>query len=289
MPYRGPYCSEVVYVPGTHPPPEDCVAAAGIDIANCATGGAISVSAVEREALRVACGDTVGGMDLAHLRIGLNKRYNLLGTYFGTLDAIRKALAGGWALVILGWLDAVPKVYWQQNTGTVFHAMAFNQGDKPGWCHLSNPLSPKGHKGWEVSIDTALEFARSSNGRGGIPRGVYALGLPERPQSGPVTVLPVISDRTPLLVDLKVGDQLLDVNGKPLTLVAVAQTQYSPWQEELSPTAHYRLIGVTTGGKDTPCLVHETPMNTHPIPSTGDKTHTVTLSVDGIQAFTTKV
>lgn len=268
-PYRGPWTSEVVFVPPDFKI-EDCQAASGLNIANCSTDGEFPATAVEREALRVDCGDTQGGMDLAHLKTGLAKRYGLTTRYFQTLDEIETALeGGGWALDINGWLDATPRATWKQNNGNVYHAESFNAGDKPGFCHMANPLAPAGHPGWELPISVALDFARSStSGRGGIPRGIYALGLPERPRSGPIGgLMPTISNRTPALVDLHVGDELLDASGAHLINVSVAQTQTSPWEEEIGPN-HYRLIAVTTGGELVPALIHNTPAaNIRPIPA----------------------
>lgn len=78
--------------------------------------------------------------------------------------------------------------------------------------------------------------------------------------------MPTIVSRIPVIVDLHPGDELLDVTGKHLIDVSVGQQTASPWAETLPSGGTYRLIGVVTGGKDTPCLIHATPTNTHPIP-----------------------
>lgn len=85
----------------------------------------------------------------------------------------------------------------------------------------------------------------------------------------PEDSMPTIVSRTPAIVDLHVGDELLDASGKPFNpplKVSVAQQQRSPWSETPASGGTYRLIGVVTKGKDTPCLIHVTPTNTHPIP-----------------------
>lgn len=74
--------------------------------------------------------------------------------------------------------------------------------------------------------------------------------------------MPTIVSRDPAIVDLEVGDQLFDVAGKPLVPVSKKQTQESPWAETFGGGT-YRLIGITTGGKDTPALIHSTQANTH--------------------------
>lgn len=269
-PYRGPWCSEVTFVPPDFRI-EDCQAAAGINIANCSTAGQFPVTAVEREALRRDSGDTQGGMDLGHLRAGLWNRYGLDATYFGTLDSIKAALRGGWALDINGWLDAVPRKYWMQPFGAVYHAMSFNAGDKPDYCHLANPLAPKGHPGWEVPVSVALDFARSSaSGRGGIRKGIYALGLSERPQSGPQVPADVtlpVSSETPVLVDLPKGKQLYDLGGNPLVPVSGAATGVrSEYELEASATRHLRVVPITTGGVRQLAAIANADANVRPIP-----------------------
>lgn len=102
-----------------------------------------------------------------------------------------------------------------------------------------------------------------------IFEGVGGHGL-WHPQSGPSQPpgdpMPTIVSRIPVIVDLHPGDELLDVTGKHLIDVSVGQQTASPWAETLPSGGTYRLIGVVTGGKDTPCLIHATPTNTHPIP-----------------------
>lgn len=78
--------------------------------------------------------------------------------------------------------------------------------------------------------------------------------------------LPTINDETPRLVDLHVGDELLDLSGKPLVSVSVAQTQESPWSVKLAGGTYY-LVSVTTGGVNTPALLHATAAaNARPVP-----------------------
>lgn len=289
-PYRGPWCSEVTFVP-----PDfaiaDCQAAAGINIANCSKGG-IPVTAVEREALRVDCGDVAGGMDLAHLRKGLDKRYGLTARYLQSLQDIQDALQGGWAVDINGWLDATPRNTWMQHSGNVYHAESFNLGDKPGFVHQANPLAPKGHPGWEQPISVALEFARSSaSGRGGIPRGIYALALPERPQSGPALPVEPVSTFEPYDGRFKVPLGTAIYAGPQITPAPISTVQ----PNESYVGGSLRVVGKTVGWRvcvvnaQTAAWIAADQGTDLPSPPAGDIKHEVTLVVDGNPAFTTKV
>lgn len=257
MSYRGPYVSEVTFV-GNDRAIEDCVAASGIDLARAA-GVDAPATAKEREALRVDAGDTHGGMDLAHLRNGMSKRYAVLPAYVQSLDGIRSALSTGYALVILGWLDATPRRIWCQNSGNVYHAMFWNAGDSATSVHVANPLAPAGHPGFEVPLQVALDFASSSNGRGGIARGIYALSLREATaQSGPAQGGDVlkISDAIVRTFDIPVGVDILDSSAAKLGTTSVASTGLvSPFVVEIGP-AHYLAFTTTSGGVQQLGLIH---------------------------------
>lgn len=85
------------------------------------------------------------------------------------------------------------------------------------------------------------------------------------PQEDPLT-LPTINQETRNLVDLHVGEELLDLNGKPLVPVSVRQTQESPMSLKLNGRTYY-LVSVVTGGVNTLALLHATPLaNARPVP-----------------------
>lgn len=80
-------------------------------------------------------------------------------------------------------------------------------------------------------------------------------------------VLPIVNDETPRLVDLHVGDKLLDLAGKHLVDVSIGQTQESPWSMRWGGGTYY-LVSVTTGGVNTPALLHATAAaNARPVPT----------------------
>lgn len=92
-------------------------------------------------------------------------------------------------------------------------------------------------------------------------------GIPAAPDSATEEPMIVISDETPLLVDLKVGDQLLDNAGNPLVKVSVAQTQHSPFEAEFNPNFHARAFTISTGGQTVLAFVHTSDVTTHPVPA----------------------
>ncbi len=95
--------------------------------------------------------------------------------------------------------------------------------------------------------------------------GGHGLWHPQSSPEEPVP-LPTINDETRRLVDLKVGDELLDLSGKPLVDVSVDQTQESPWSMKVAGGTYY-LVSITTGGVNTPALLHATAAaNARPVP-----------------------
>lgn len=100
------------------------------------------------------------------------------------------------------------------------------------------------------------------------------VGIPYAPDSS-IGDEPVnISSRTPLFVDLQVGDQLYDTNGVPLVKVSVAQTQTSPFEVAVNDNFHARAFPITTGGKDVLALAHTSEVETRPIPVVTDDGYT---------------
>lgn len=91
-------------------------------------------------------------------------------------------------------------------------------------------------------------------------------GIPPAPDTGVEPVI-VISNETPLIVDLAVGTQLYDGNGKPFVKVSVKQSQHSPFEAEFSPNFHARGVTVVTGGQNVLAYAHTSEVTTHPIPS----------------------
>lgn len=168
-PYRGPFCTELTRVVPTDEI-ADCVASSGIDIANAATGGAIPTTAAEREALRVDSGDTEGGMTFDQLDVGLSKRYGLQAQRFKGKEAIGKALADGFALVVFGQYDKIPRERRFQAKADFLHAMFFNRRDATT-VFRADPLAGRLHKGGRMPLDIFFTFAGSN--------GFDALGLRE--------------------------------------------------------------------------------------------------------------
>jgi len=99
----------------------------------------------------------------------------------------------------------------------------------------------------------------------------------------------VISNETPLLVDLPVGTQLYDGNADAFVKVSVKQTQHSPFEAALKPTFHARAITVVTGGQNVLAYVHTSDVTTHPVPVAGDTKHKIALAVDGVTVHTEEV
>lgn len=168
-PYRGPFCTELTRVVPTDEI-ADCVASSGIDMANAATLGAIPVSAVEREALRVDSGDTEGGMTFDQLAVGLRKRYGLEPRRIRGKQQILDALDDGFALVVFGMYDTLPRKRRFQAKADFLHAMFFNRRDGKTVFH-ADPLAGRLHKGSQMPRDVFFTFAGSN--------GFDALGLKE--------------------------------------------------------------------------------------------------------------
>lgn len=98
----------------------------------------------------------------------------------------------------------------------------------------------------------------------------------------------VVTDTTPYLIDIPVGVQLYDQNGKPAVKVSVAQWKLdSDCQVEFSANFHARSVYVVTGGKKTLLFVHDTDPGVvlNPVPPAGDTKHAVKVTVDGATVY----
>lgn len=203
-PYRGPFCSELTFVPGDHKV-EDCVASSGIDIVRAA-GKLVPVSAGEREGLRVSSGDTTGGQTLASLQTGITARYGLSARMLSGQTAIESALDAGYGLVVFGWYESIASdPYRWQRAGAFLHAMCFLRNNASSrW--RADPLAPPDDKGMAFPISVFRAFANSG--------GWTALGLLEGsvpPTGGPNLGEPVsVFTYKRGLVAVKAGTPIFD-------------------------------------------------------------------------------
>lgn len=91
-------------------------------------------------------------------------------------------------------------------------------------------------------------------------------GIPTAPDTGTEDAVIVISNETPVLVDLKVGVQLYDGAGQPFVKVSKAQTQHSPFEAEFNPNFHARAMSVNTGGQLVLAYAHNSDVTIRPVP-----------------------
>jgi hypothetical protein len=225
-PYRGPFCTELTRVVPTDEI-ADCVASSGIDIANAATGGVIPVSAAEREALRVDSGDTEGGMTFDQLDVGLRKRYGLQPRRFKGKQQILGALDDGFALVVFGMYDTLPRKRRFQQKSDFLHAMFFNRRDAKTVFH-ADPLAGRSHKGSQMPHDVFFTFA-GSNGfdalglrEAGAPKGGAAKQGGPNKHGGPnmaqttVTLTPI---DPPIEISYEKGTERFSATGRASNMV----------------------------------------------------------------------
>ena len=134
------------------------------------------------------------------------------------------------------------------------------------------PLSVATHFAWRYAGDNVEALLLNS----------VRLPAPDTVEANPM--LPVI-DATPTLVDCAKGVQLFDLNGKALTTMSADATGiYSPFV-----TTGYRAIVVTTHDVKQLVLAKAADLrNARPMVA-GSVTHTVSLSVDGVQVITKEV
>jgi len=131
------------------------------------------------------------------------------------------------------------------------------------------PLNPK-WQFWQYTSDGRLpgysgrlDFDRFN----GTLAELHILAGMAGPDSGTEEPVVIVSNETPMLVDLAVGTQLYDGSGNPLVKVSVKQTQASPWEVEFNPNFHARAMTVTTGGKNVVAYAHNADVAMRPIPA----------------------
>lgn len=258
-PYRGPFSSELLLVPGD-PKIEDCVAATGLDIV-AAAGLHIPITAPEREALRRDSGDTAGGQSLDSLKGGILKRYGLVATRLSGQVAIEQALDAGYALAVFGQYDVLPRAWRWQTPANFLHSMFFNRGPS-GTRWRSDPLAFASNPGAGMPIALFRTFAHSGGWQAlGLLEGSAALS--HDPNIG-ADMLP-ISSRTPMLIDLPKGLMMYDTAGAKLRPVSKsALNQPSPYVVALNSGAHYFVVDVVTGGVRQLVLIHVSDKGVNP-------------------------
>lgn len=161
----------------------DCTWSAGLMLWSKATLGKVPATRVEREALRVASGDTIGGSSLYDLRLGIKRRYGhdvSLAPFSGASARIR--LARGDGIVLQGIYAALPSHYTRWDTAFAAkgsestHAVYLQGHDRAGYQHLDSnglvvdvlildPLAPHGYGGewlpWKAAVAYANAFWNS--------------------------------------------------------------------------------------------------------------------------------
>jgi lysozyme len=147
----------------------------------------------------------------------------------------------------------------------------FDAGQDFDWVAKWSSVPPASWDFWQYTSDGylpgyagRLDFDRFN----GTLTELYAFaGIPTAPDSGTEAPVLVISDETPVYVDLPVGAQIYDGAGKPLVKVSVKQTQASPWEVEFTPNFHARIITIVTGGQNVQAYVHTSEVGVRPIPT----------------------
>ena len=109
----------------------------------------------------------------------------------------------------------------------------------------------------------------------------YALAVTFPAQENPDMLK--VTDETPKTLDVAIGKQLYDLNGRPAVTMSVkADDIYSPFGSGI-----YRAVSVTTGGVRQLLLVKGA--DTTGGKPLGDVKHSVTMSIDGHPVSTTEV
>ncbi len=146
----------------------------------------------------------------------------------------------------------------------------FDAGQDWDWVAKWSTIPPASWDFWQYTSDGylpgysgRLDFDRFN----GTLAELHELAGMSGPDSGTedIAVL-VISNETPMFVDLAVGTQLYDGAGKPFVKVSVKQTQTSPFEAEFSANFHARAITITTGGQNVLAYVHTSEVPVRPIP-----------------------
>lgn len=192
--YRGPWMDE--RQPGKW---EDCVAASGVNMLNAvmakwAPEKRRPITDAERESLRIASGDTAGGMSLESLAAGMLKRYGhkpRASSDWASMTAPKGGDKRWW--VVIGNFDALPKRLrrWSP-AGKFAHAVTIGP-DKTGTRWLVDPQMNAGFKGESITMPELKKFMAT--------QGYKALSFaiedaPGTPQPAPPLPPPAV-DSTP--------------------------------------------------------------------------------------------
>ncbi len=144
----------------------------------------------------------------------------------------------------------------------------FDAGQDFDWVAKWSAIPPARWDFWQFTSDGhlpgysgRLDFDRFN----GTLAELHELAGMAGPDSGTEEPVVVISNETPVIVDLVVGTQLYNGAGLPFIKVAVKQSQASPFEAEFSPTFHARAVTVVTGGKNVLAYVHTSDVTVHPV------------------------
>ena len=145
----------------------------------------------------------------------------------------------------------------------------FDAGQDFDWVAKWSTTPPAKWDFWQYTSDGKLpgytgrlDFDRFN----GTLAELHALAGMTGPDTGTEDAVVVITNETPVIVDLKVGDQLYNGAGLPFVKVSKAQSQHSPFEAEFSANFHARAITVVTGGQNVLAYVHTSDVTVHPIP-----------------------
>jgi len=145
----------------------------------------------------------------------------------------------------------------------------FDAGQDFDWVAKWSTTPPAKWDFWQYTSDGKLpgytgrlDFDRFN----GTLAELHVLAGMTGPDTGTEDAVVVITNETPVIVDLKVGDQLYNGAGLPFVKVSKAQSQTSPFEAEFSANFHARAITVVTGGQNVLAYVHTSDVAVHPIP-----------------------
>ncbi len=156
----------------------------------------------------------------------------------------------------------------------LYHSLSgyFDAGQDWDWIAKWSSTPPAGWD-WEFWQYTSSGHLPGYTGRldfdrfNGTLAELHALaGIPPAPDTGTGDEVIVISDETPVIVDLAVGTQLYNGAGLPFVKVSVKQSQASPFEAEFAPNFHARAVTIVTGGQNVLAYVHTSDVTVHPVP-----------------------
>lgn len=177
---KGLYTPPFVTETDEPPPWIDCTFSAGLMLWLKATLGGVPHDRNEREQLRIASGDVVGGSSLYDLKRGIANRYHktvVLAPFSGA--SAQQRLARGDGMVIQGIYAALPAHYTRFDPGFAAqgdksaHAMYFQGHDSKGYQHLDatktmvvdayvmDPLGRGSYDGEWISWAAVVQYARA--------------------------------------------------------------------------------------------------------------------------------